>query len=124
MIKLRKILLENKNIILYHGTCDENAEILLKNGFVPNSMPVGGNLGQIKYLYVTNEIDNAKWFANEKGCDTILQIKDVPLEYLGVDPEDGTEDSVEGELNKSISTGLPAYLVITKKLDKLHFTKL
>lgn len=120
MIKLKEIL----NILpkLYHGTCDENAQVLLKTGFTPNTVSSGGNMGQSKYLYVTNDIENARWFANEKGCNDILQIENIPIEYISVDPEDGTEKTVEDELNKKF--GLPAYLVITKKLGPEHFKKI
>ena len=80
-------------------------------------------MGQNKYLYVTNEIENARWFANENGCDTILKLENVPIESVGVDPEDGIGKNVQDELERSDKTGLPAYLIITKKLDKKYFKK-
>lgn len=34
------------NITLYHGTCEHNANELLKNGWSPNQIGQGGNMGQ------------------------------------------------------------------------------
>lgn len=109
-------------VTLYHGTCPESAAVLLEDGWTPNSGSVGGNVGQAKYLYLTTEPGDARWFANEKGCDTILMLRDVPVSVLAVDPEDGTEDTVREELNKS--TGLPGKVVLTKPLAANHFSVL
>lgn len=35
------------NITLYHGTCEHNANELLKNGWSPNQIGQGGNMGVI-----------------------------------------------------------------------------
>ncbi len=113
----------NNEIILYHGTCKDSALSLMMHGWYPNSGNAGANMGQSKYLYVTNEIDNAIWFAREKGCDTVLKIT-IPITSLRVDPEDGTADTVEEELNNNF--GLPAYLVCYKSLkpDCFEYVKL
>ncbi len=105
---------------LYHGTCPENAQAILKNGWQPNQVSSGGNAGQPQYLYLTNFPENAQWFANEKGCNTILEVHNVPMSSLAVDPEDGTEDTVENELNFS-EKAFPGTVVLTKSLDKSHF---
>jgi len=105
---------------LYHGTCPENAEAIMKNGWEPNQVSSGGNAGQPQYLYLTNFPENAQWFANEKGCDTILEVRNIPMSYLEVDPEDGTEDTVERELNFS-EKAFPGTVVLTKPLPADHF---
>jgi len=84
-------------VTLYHGTSASSAAAMIENGWAPNSGFVGGNAGQTRYLYLTNEPENARWFANEKGEDTILKVV-VPISSLIVDPEDGIEDTVSEEL--------------------------
>ena len=92
-------LLENaESYTLYHGTCPENAERLMRDGWNPGSEPIGGNMGQSRYLYLTNGRENALWYAEQKGCSTVLKVT-VLASFLLVDPEDGTSDSVEEELN-------------------------
>src|SRR5208283_5167375 len=105
---------------LYHGTCPENAAAIMENGWQPNQVSSGGNAGQPQYLYLTNFPENAQWFANEKGCDTILEVRNIPMSYLQVDPEDGTEDTVERELNFS-EKAFPGTVVLTKPLPANHF---
>lgn len=90
-----------EQIVLYHGTSVGSAESLLKHGWTPNSGFTGGNGGQTRYLYLTNEPENARWFANEKGEDTVLKVL-VPISSLIVDPEDGIEDTVLEELNHKV----------------------
>jgi len=113
-----------KKITVYHGTCDSDADYLLQNGYNPNNKNtmVGGNIGQRGLLYVTTEPENAFWFAQEKGCDVVLEISDVSIEALIVDPEDGYGESVEEELKFSKETGVPAYLAVNDKLDKRQFS--
>lgn len=105
--------------VLYHGTCPEHAERLLRDGWQPNSGSVGGNMGQARYLYLTNEPENARWFAQEKGCEVVLAVTNIPLAYLRVDPEDGVADTVEDELNHPL--GLPGNVVLTRPLGPEHF---
>jgi len=75
-------------------------------------------MGQTRYLYLTTGREDAEWFANAKGCSTIVQVT-VPIEYLRVDPEDGIGDTVEDELNSA--HGLPGKVILTKSLGPEHF---
>lgn len=58
-------------------------------------------MGNLKYLYLTNNPSNALWFAQEKGCNTILELK-VLKSQLRVDPEDGIGDTVDEELERKV----------------------
>lgn len=106
--------------VLYHGTTAEDARQLLERGWFPRSGGgMGGNAGQTRYLYLTNTPENARWFSNEKGEDTVLVVRDVPREALAVDPEDGVGETVEEEL--AMRNGLPGNVVLTKPLGPEHF---
>lgn len=105
---------------LYHGCCPQDAANFLKYGWRPNS-PLyheNGNQGQRKFLYLTNTIENAMWFANYKGCATVVKVSDIPLSFLEVDPEDGISDTVEEELGME----LPGNVVLTHPLIASHFS--
>jgi len=123
MLSIREILrlIETNDFIpvLYHGTCIENAKSLIKNGWSPRSGSMGGNMGQSKYLYLTTDPEDAMWFANEKGCDTVISLHNVPKNFLIVDPEDGTYDTVDEELNSK--HGFPGKVALTKYLGSEHF---
>lgn len=108
-------------ITMFHGTSEASGLNLMANGWQPNKWNQGGNLGQMKYLYLTTDSEDAKWFANEKGENTIVKVKHIPLTDLIVDPEDGTGNSVAEELESSRRLGLPAKLALTKPLTKDHF---
>jgi len=54
-------------ITLFHGTSEECANRLLTNGWMPNQEASGGNCENPNFLYLTNDPENARWFANEKG---------------------------------------------------------
>lgn len=110
----------NRTMTLYHGTSDDAARALLDRGWEPNKWHSGGQCGQTRYLYLTNMPENAKWFAEEKGSDTVVVVKDVPIEYLEVDPEDGVAETVEEELSNP--HGLPGNVVLTKALPASHFS--
>ena len=105
--------------VLYHGTCQENAERIVREGWTPNSGALGGNAGQTRYLYLSNVPENALWFAQEKGCDIVITVTNVPTSYLRVDPEDGIADTVEDELNNP--NGLPGSVVLFRSLGPEHF---
>ena len=109
------------NLTLYHGTSLNNAISLVNNGWQPYSGNIGGNIGQNKYLYLTNEPENARWFANEKGEDTIVEVSNVPLEYLKPDPEDEAGFTMKELLNRIDKTGLPSSFVLYKDLNSDHF---
>lgn len=108
--------LPEKCYTLYHGTC---SDILTKTGWEPNKVQAGSNMGQTRYLYLSSHPDDARWFANEKGCDVVLVVKDIPASFLRVDPEDGIADTVDDELNNKL--GLPGKVVLTKPLAASHF---
>jgi len=105
---------------LYHGTTPEAAEALMARGWKPGSAPQGANMGQVRYLYLTTEYEDALWFAEQKGCDTVLEVRDVPPDCLAVDPEDGSGATVEEEVSSPY--GLPGKLVLTKPLGPRHFS--
>lgn len=120
-MRINEILTETSDTVtLYHGTCPESAKILLANGWEPKIASRGANMGQSQYLYLTTEPDDALWFAQEKGCDTVLKVSNVPLSILRVDPEDGVGDTVYDELNSS--RGLPGKVVAFRPLGKEHFS--
>lgn len=105
--------------VLYHGTCPANAAALIANGWEPRSGQQGANMGQSRYLYLTTGKEDALWFAEEKGCSTVIEIRDVPKAFLRVDPEDGTGDTVDDELH--LPHGLPGKVVLTRPLPASHF---
>ena len=107
--------------VLYHGTCEDSAEALLKHGWQPNAWGGGSNMGQRRYLYLSTGEEDARWFAEEKGCDVVLAITNVPLDHLIVDPEDGSYDSLEDELHSPM--GLPGKVVLIKPLSADHFQR-
>ncbi len=106
-----RIIEDEHTITLYHGTCPANAKELRTNGWEPNSGVMGGNMGQKRYLYLTTDPEDAMWFANERGCDTVMKVT-VPRNALIVDPEDGIADTVEDELNHA--SGLPGKVALTR----------
>lgn len=107
-------------VTLYHGTAAANAQRLLADGWKPGMAHSGSHRGQIRYLYLTTTPENALWYAHEKGAETVLEVRDVPLTFLHVDPEDGTAPTVEGEL--ALSLGLPGNLVLQQALSAAHFS--
>lgn len=105
--------------MLYHGTSEESAKSILKNGWSPNKWPVGANQGQRRFLYLSTMYDDALWFAEQKGCSVVIGVIDVPLVYLRVDPEDGIGNNVVEELNNT--HGLPGKVVLIHPLGPEHF---
>lgn len=98
-------------ITLFHGTTQENAEILLQDGFDPSRCITGANGGRAGHLYLTDRAENARWYAGEDG--TVLAIR-IRFSDLVVDPEDGVAPTVIQELMSS--HGLPANLATTRPL--------
>lgn len=116
-------VVQNK-LTLYHGTSKENGEKLITNGWFPNSGNIGGNLGTPKYLYLTSDIDDAIWFANEKGENTIIEIKDIPIDFLKPDPDDEagyTMNDLLNRINSKSKYKIPSKFILTKALDSSHF---
>jgi len=106
-------------VTLYHGTTEDAADALLSGGWKPNSGTMGGNCGNPSLLYLTTEPENALWFAQEKGGNTVLAVQ-VPFDSLIVDPEDGSEETVEEELQMAF--GLPGSVACTKPLPVEAFS--
>lgn len=118
---MAKIIGEDIIDVLYHGTCRENADKLLAEGWKPNQVSVGGNVGQTRYLYLTTGPEDAMWFAEEKGCDVVLEVRNVGIEFLAVDPEDGVSATVEEELALQETIHLPGRVVLISRLSSDHF---
>ncbi len=57
-----------------HGTCLPSAEQLLSNGWSPDRGKIGANGGQSRYLYLSTHKEDALWFAEEKGCHSVLKV--------------------------------------------------
>jgi hypothetical protein len=110
---------KSQTVTLYHGTCEGSAQQLLATGWSPSSGQQGGNMGQSRYLYCSTQYDDALWFAQEKGCDTVLTLVDIPVSSLRVDPEDGTADTLQDELN--LPHELPGKVVVTKPIGPENF---
>ena len=118
----------NESITLYHGTCDSNATNLIENCWRRNLVKSGSNQGNPRYLYLSSGIEDAMWFAQEKGCNTVIEVNDIPIEYLIFDPEDGDADLYDYRISNAISKikngyDMPIKFALTKELDKEHFKK-
>jgi hypothetical protein len=110
-----------QTLTLYHGTTPDAAQSLVTRGWQPNQWGRGGNMGQTRYLYLTTGIEDAEWFANEKGAGTVVAVVNVPLAYLISDPEDAMTETVEDELASAARLGLPAKLALIRPLGPEHF---
>ncbi len=106
---------------LYHGTCPPNAAALLREGWAPRTGRRGPNGGNPAYLYVSSDPQDARWFAEQRGCDTVVEVRDVPPDALGVDPEDGLGKTVEDEIEQARRVNLPAKLTIRRPIPASHF---
>ena len=116
-----KILNEGGNYFtLYHGTCKENAVSLLQNGW-KKGFASGGNMGQGKYLYVSSDPEDALWFAQEKGCNCVLKIKNVSADSLIPDPEDEAGYTLNDLFKRINTTNFPAKFAVVKPLPKENF---
>jgi hypothetical protein len=108
-------------LTLYHGTCGDNGKNLIENGWEPIITGYGGNMGNPNYLYLSSEPEDALWFAEEKGCDTVIEVVNVPIKYLRPDPEDEAGFTMKELLDRINTSGFPAKFVLTKPLDNTHF---
>ncbi len=113
--------LNEKTLTLYHGTCPENANELINNGWKPSDGGMGANMGNPKHLYLSSEPEDALWFAQEKGCGTLVEIKNIPIEYLRPDPEDEAGYKMGELINRIKTTQFPAKFILTQPLDSNHF---
>ena len=110
-----------RTLTLYHGTCDSNGKNLIENGWKPMSDGYGGNMGNPNYLYLSSEPEDALWFAEEKGCNTVIEIINIPIDYLRPDPEDEAGFTMKKLLDRIDTNGFPSKFILTKPLDKTHF---
>jgi hypothetical protein len=92
---------------------------MMADGWSPNSGQLGGNCGQTRYLYLTNFPENALWFAEQKGENTILAIQVLEGELI-VDPEDGTHETVQEELSEK--GGFPGSLALVTAIEANRFS--
>jgi hypothetical protein len=113
-----------QKLTLYHGTCPGSAKSLVENGWQPFSGMQGANMGYQGYLYLTDDPDDARWFAEQKGCKTVVVVRDVPIEYLIVDPDDAVTENVQEEYELSRTYKLPLKLALIKALPAEHFSVL
>lgn len=109
-------------LTLYHGTCYNNGAKLIDNGWKPLSGLVGGNMGNPNYLYLSSEPEDALWFAEERGCNTVVEISDIPIDYLRPDPEDEAGYTISELFIRMDKHNLPAKFILTKSLDSSHFS--
>ena len=115
----------NENVVrtltLYHGTCEDNGKNLIEHGWKPTNNSYGGNMGNPNYLYLSSEPKDALWFAEEKGCNTVVEIINIPIDYLRPDPEDEAGFTIKELLDRINTNGFPAKFILTKPLNNTHF---
>lgn len=54
------------------------------------------------------------WFAEEKGCNTVIEIMNIPIDYLRPDPEDEAGFTMKELLNRidtNRSTSVALYIM-------------
>lgn len=110
----------DNRINLYHGTTTFNANLLLKFGWQPKNFK-GGNMGDSSYLYLTSEPQDALWFGNENGGDTVVEVNDIPIKYLKPDPDDESGFDMNELLDRMKRGWLPSKFVLFEPLDSKHF---
>lgn len=111
-----------RTFTLYHGTCSNNGVKLIEHGWEPKNVAYGSNMGNPNYLYLSSEPEDALWFAEEKGCNTVIQVSNIPIDYLRPDPEDEAGFTMIELLDRIDNTSSPAKFILTKPLNKSHFT--
>ncbi len=111
----------SRTLTLYHGTCEGNGKNLIENGWKPTNSGYGGNMGNPNYLYLSSEPEDALWFAEEKGCNTVIKIMNIPIDYLRPDPEDEAGFTMKELLDRIDTNGFPSKFILTKPLDNSHF---
>lgn len=116
---MEKVSEAMESYTLYHGTTKSSAERLLRDGWQPGTGVSTGNRGNSRYLYLTNGAENAAAYAGQIGGNVVLRVRNVPKSALRVDPEDGSHDTVEEELNNSM--GLPGNVVAFRPIDAEAF---
>ena len=81
----------------------------------------GGNMGKPNYLYLTSDPQDALWFAQEKGCNTIVEVSNITINYLKPDPDDEAGFTMEELLDRMKTTKFPSKFILNKPLEKSYF---
>lgn len=110
-VRVEEVVPGRGKVTLYHGTSAENAEKLMRDGFDPANTRVGPNGGSSRLLYLTDEPENARWYAERHADGVVVSVR-VPASALLVDPEDGVHDTIVEEM----LSDLPACLATREKL--------
>lgn len=111
----------NNKIKLYHGTCKDSANILLKNGWKSGWGFIGGNSGDKNFLHLTSDPYDALWFAQEKGCNIVLEIR-VPISDLKPDKIDEAGFTIEDLFYRMKTSKLPAKFMTNKNISPEDIT--
>ncbi|MCE6957732.1 hypothetical protein LAZ40_01485 [Cereibacter sphaeroides] len=106
--------------VLYHGTTPEAAAALLRDGWRPHAGSVGGNCGQTRFLYLTNDPLNALWFSEEKGARCVLAVTGLAPGDLKVDPEDGIGETVTDEVSGDLPGSVVLWRPVCPQAFSLH----
>ena len=116
-------------VTLYHGTSAASASRLQTDGWSPDAASAGANMGQSRYLYLTSEPEDALWFAEQKGENTILELRNVSCDMLKFDPEDGDYDEEKYQIVENAMTvirsgqlSMPIKFVLTKACSAATFS--
>jgi len=121
MIKTFENFNSEETYTMYHGSSKENEERLLNEGFKPYGSCSGGQCGNPAYLYLSMSPESANWFACQKGNDgSVIEVKNIPKSYLGVDPEDGLY-VIENDLDKELEA--EGSFILKKPLSVTHFNQ-
>lgn len=110
----------SKLFTLYHGTTRDVADILCTQGWTPQSNAFkGSQCGNPRLLYLTNNAENALWYAEQKGDESVVSIE-VAQKFLIVDPEDGIHDTVADELAGSGPCSVALFQSLPASAFKLY----
>lgn len=101
-------------ITLYHGTTLENGLNLIKYGWEPNRY---SNNIISNYLYLTSDYDDALWYANEKGGKTVIEISNIPIEYLQPDPVNEVGYNMTNLIHRIKKGNKPSKFILTEQLN-------
>lgn len=113
---VREVVPGAGRVKMYHGTSRENAQHLIGNGFDPGAWRAGPNSGRRGLLYLTDDEENARWFAEQHGDGVVLEMSVRACDLI-VDPEDGVGNTVVEEMLLetpaclATSKPIPAHLV-------------
>lgn len=107
---------------MYHGTTPPSAKILVEGGWSPFDSKTNPNGGSGRYLYLTSDPKDAEWFARQNGSDIVLEVSEIPLNFLLPDPEDEAGFTFEELFVRLLNRRLPSKFVLNKPLSFSHFS--